>query len=404
MHVTILTICYPPGHISGAKLIFDLATEMSKQGNEVTVVTVDDALRTAIEVSKENNVMVVRVRSGKIRHSSMIVRTINEIRLSGIIWNSARDFFKTHPCDLVVCYSPTIFWSGLVNKLKALHGCRNYLVMRDLFPQWALDAGLLSRYGLAYWYFRCQELRLYRSADVIGVQSPANLDYFSRPSIRGRYNVEVLFNWSNCMGTTRRASTFGVRSKFGLQDKVIFMYGGNLGIAQDMDNILRLAINLRDENNIFFLLVGDGSESGKIKQEIAQRGMSNIALHPAVSQEEYVGLLSECDVGLITLRRDLKTHNFPGKMLSYMEQRKPMLASINPGNDLGAIIRDYDAGLVCNNGEDEAFRQHALKLASDPDLRKRMGEHGYALLKEKFDVSTAARQILAHFSLPKISA
>ena len=396
MRVTILTVCYLPSTISGAKLIYDLATEMSKQGNEVTVVTVDDALRTAIEVSKEKNVTVVRVRSGKIRHSSMIVRTINEIRLSGIIWRAARDFFETNPCDLVICYSPTIFWSGLVSRLKALHGCRNYLVMRDLFPQWAVDAGLLSRYGLIYWYFRSHELRLYRSADVIGVQSPANLEYFSMPPLRGRYNVEVLFNWTNI--EERPHSVFGVRSKFGLQDKVIFMYGGNLGIAQDMDNILRLAINLKDEKNIFFLLVGDGSESGRIKQEKAQRGMNNIALHPSVSQEEYVNILSECDVGLITLLRDLKTHNLPGKILSYMEQRKPMLASVNPGNDLSAIIRDYDVGLVCDNGEDEVLCRHALKLASDPALRQRMGENGYELLKEKFDVSAAAGQILAHFS------
>ena len=93
MRVTILTVCYPPSHISGAKLIFDLATEMAGLGNDVTVVTVDDALHVAIEVSKEKNVTVVRVRSGKIRHSSMIVRTINEILLSGIIWNTARDFF-----------------------------------------------------------------------------------------------------------------------------------------------------------------------------------------------------------------------------------------------------------------------------------------------------------------------
>ncbi len=142
-------------------MIYDIATEMSNVGHDVIVATGDDTLDTGIQVSKESNVTVVRVKSGKIRHSSRVVRAINEIRLSGIIWNAARHFFETHPCDLIIYYSPTIFWSGLVSKLKALTGCGSYLVLRDLFPQWALDAGLLSRYGLAYWFFRFQELRLY---------------------------------------------------------------------------------------------------------------------------------------------------------------------------------------------------------------------------------------------------
>lgn len=396
MRILILTDCYLPWPTSGAKLIYDLATEMSRLGNDVTVVTPEDSIRTKIEVSGEDSVTVMRVKSGKIKNVPMVIRAINEIRLSGIIWDSARNFFETHPCDLVVCYSPTIFWGTLVGKLKALNGCRSYLIMRDLFPQWALDAGLLKRYGLAYWYFRREELRLYHSADVIGVQSPANLDYFSGKELRGRYKVEVLFNWTKI--EERPNSSYGLRLRLELQDKVIFLYGGMLGVPQDMDNILRLAGSLSDEKNVFFLLVGNGSEYSRIEREILQRGMTNIVLHPTVSQDDYPKIVAECDVGLITLRRDLRTHNFPSKMLSYMLHGKPVLASINPGNDLSTIIHGSDAGLVCTNGEDDVFSQHALRLAHDSDLRQRMGMNARRLLREKFDVSAAARQITAHFS------
>jgi glycosyltransferase involved in cell wall biosynthesis len=401
MRITILTVCFPPDIISGAKLIYDLATEMSRQGNQVTVVTLDHTLRTALEVSKEENVTVVRVRTGKIRHASRIMRAVTEIRLSGTIWNAARCFFETHPCDLVVCYTPTIFWSGLVEKLKTINGCGSYLVLRDIFPQWAVDAGLLSKYGLAYWYFRRQELRLYRTVDVIGVESAGNLEYFSSPPLRGRYVAEILLNWTKV--EERPHARSGLRVKWGLQDKVIFMYGGNFGVAQDMDNILRLAANLKNERSIVFLLVGEGSESERIRQEIERQGMGNILLHPAVSQKEYMEILEDCDVGLITLRRNLKTYNLPGKMLGYLELKKPILASVNPGNDLSAIIRDYNIGLACINGEDAVFRQHALQLAYDRDLRRSMGMNAHTLLEEKFNVSGAARQIVAHFPLRKVS-
>ena len=396
MRIILLVDRYLPSPMSSAKMIHDLATEMASQCHEVTVVTGDDTLDTRIQMSKENDVTVVRVRSGKIRHSSRVVRAINEVRLSGIIWNAAGHYFETHPCDLVIYYSPTIFWSGLVNKLKALTGCGSYLVLRDLFPQWAVDAGLLSRFGPAYWFFRLHELRLYRTADVIGVQSPANLDYFTGTSLSGRYNLEVLFNWTNV--ATRLMARPNLRTRLGLEGKIIFVYGGNLGVAQDIDNVLRLASNMAEETDVVFLLLGEGSESDRIRLGIERRGMTNIVMHPAVPTEEYLDILAECDVGLITLRRDLKTQNFPGKMLSYMELHKPMLASINPGNDLSAIIRSHDAGLVCVNGEDDIFHQHALTLARDQALRLRMGTNAHELLREKFDVSTAVRQILGHFT------
>lgn len=396
MRIFLLVDCYLPSPISCAKLVSDLAEDMSNRGNEVTVITADDSLPAPTEVSKQNGVTVLRVKTGKLKHSSRVIRAINEIRLSGVIWNSARHFFETHPCDLVVYYSPTIFWGGLIRSLKVLNRCGSYLVLRDLFPQWALDAGLLSRYGPAYWYFKRHELRLYQTSDVIGVQSPADLDYFSRSPLRDRYKVEVLFNWAKV--DELPATSFGLRSKLGLHGKVIFMYGGRLGVAQDIDNIVRLAGSVSAEEDIFFLLVGDGSESGRIRNEIAQRGLQNIVVHPPVPQTQYLEILAECDVGLISLSRDLKTQNMTGKILSYMAVGKPILASVNPGNSLSMMIPDSEAGLVANNGEDEVFRTHALNLARSADLRQRMGENANKLLKEKFDVSTAARQIIAHFA------
>jgi len=386
---------YLPSPMSGAKIMSDLATEMARRGHDVTVVTGDSGLQHRIEITKESGVTVIRVRSKKMRHRSKIVRTINEIRLSRIIWTAARDLFEAQPCDLVVYWCPTIFWSGLVSKLKAINGCGSYLVMRDMFPQWALDTGVLSRYGLPYWFFRLQELRLYGTADVIGVQSPVHLNYFAGPALRGRYNVEVLFNWTNL--ADRPNASHPLRSKLDLGDKIIFVYGGNLGVAQDLDNVLRLAARMAEEKNVHFLLLGDGSESNRIKLEIQRGRLTNVFLHPAVSPDEYMDILAECDVGLITLRRDLTVPNFPGKMLGYMALRMPMLASINTGNDLSTIVLGHNAGFVCNNGEDEVFYQYALQLARDRDLRQRMGQNAYRLLVDKFDVSNAANQILSHF-------
>lgn len=249
--------------------------------------------------------------------------------------------------------------------------------------------GLLTRFGIAYWYFRYQEFRRYRVSDVIGVQSLANLTYFSGLPARVRSKTEVLLNWTNVRPPS--APTGAWRRKFGVEGKVVFVYGGVLGLPQDVDNLVRLAAAMRNERDAYFLLVGEGSEADRIRREIEGRGLTNIVVHPAVSQEEYMEIVSESDVGLITLRRDLKTHNFPGKMLSYMQAGKPILASINPGNDLGEIAMDSGSGYACSNGDDALLHRYARELTRDSNLRRRMGENARKLLADKFDVSVAVR-------------
>ena len=126
--------------------------------------------------------------------------------------------------------------------------------------------------------------------------------------------------------------------------------------------------------------------------------MTNIAIHDPMNHQEYLSMLSEFDVGLISLDRRLRSQNFPGKMMSYMQHAKPMLASINPGNDLKEMLEDKKAGLVCINGEDDIFASYAKKLLEDVNLRRQLGLNARALLEETFSVSKAASQILSHFS------
>jgi glycosyltransferase involved in cell wall biosynthesis len=380
--------------MSSAKLIHDLAVEFHKLGHEPVVVAPDETILADSESTCENGINVLRVRSGKIKTASKLVRGFNESRLSEMVWQKGRRYFEDNPCDLIVYYSPTIFFGPLVKRLKALFSCPSYLILRDIFPQWAVDAGVL-RQGIVYKYFKWKERQNYEAADIIGVQSSANLRYFQENGLAKKYRLEVLFNWTAL--TEEGIQPGGHRERLKLQGKVVFFYGGNIGVAQDIDNILRLAKNLREEESAFFLLVGDGSEVPRLKAEIALHGLTNITLHEAVGQREYLSMLSEFDVGLISLDRSLRTQNFPGKMLGYMYHSMPILASINAGNDLKRILEDGQAGLVCINGEDEKFESDARNLLSNADLRRRTGRNARALLENTFSVSMAARQILAHF-------
>lgn len=381
--------------MSCAKLIQDLGDTLYRQGHEVIVVATDEQISTDLLISDETGIKVVRVRSGKIKTASRVVRMWNECRLSWTIWHKGKKFFRENPCDVIIFYSPTIFFGPLVKKLKTLYLCSSYLILRDIFPQWALDVGVLKK-GLIYGYFKWMERINYEAADYIGVESPANMLYFSKNNLDKKYQLEVLYNWATLAKKKHSISNF--RTQLGLQNKVVFFYGGNIGVAQDIDNIIRLAINLRNEPDAYFLLFGDGSEVSRLKSIIDTEGLCNIAFHPPVDQQCYQSALEEFDVGLISLDRNLKTNNFPSKMLGYMQHAMPILASINANNDLMAVLDKHQAGLVSINGDGEGLRQNALLMLKDKSLRRLIGLNGRRLLEEMFSVNQAARQIMSHFT------
>lgn len=392
MRVLLLVDCYLPSVKSSAKLAHDLAAEISAQGHEMFVATPDSTLTRHRVIEERDGVTILRVRTGRIKDVHFVVRGLNEAQLSNSLWTAGRSFFRRHPCDLIIVFSPSIFFARLAQRLKQLWDCPTYLILRDIFPQWAIDAGVLPPRAPQTWYFRHKERQQYRVADRIGVQSPANLDYFDGHDLVRPDQLDVLYNWIRLDDTEPAPSDY--RTEFGLTDKVVFFFGGNIGVAQDMDNLLRLADGLRDDPRGHLLFVGDGSEWSRIRALLDGGTLPNVSLLPSVSQDIYRSMLSEFDIGLISLDRRLKTQNFPGKMLGYMYFAKPMLASVNPGNDLAPLLRNHDAGLVSINGDEAGLLQHARQLLDDPGLRARLGSRGRKLLEQTFSADAAVRQIV----------
>ena len=159
-------------------------------------------------------------------------------------------------------------------------------------------------------------------------------------------------------------------------------------------NIMRLATQLHCEPKAHFVLVGEGDEVELVRDAIEQEGLRNTTLLPPVSQQEFKKMLSEFDVGLFSLHKDHTTQNFPGKLLGYMAQEKPILGSINPGNDLKQVLEEAQAGFVLVNGDNEALLDKALKLLHDDAIRDSMGKNAKVLLQITFSVKAAADQIL----------
>ncbi|MBM9501979.1 glycosyltransferase family 4 protein [Leptospira sp. 201903071] len=379
-----------------AKMMHELALGFCKKGHKVTVITPGPNLKKDYAVTTLDGIRILKFPSGKIKNVSKIKRAINETLLSYRAWKYLRKEFFENKNDLILYYSPSIFWGPLIKRLKKIWQAPSYLILRDLFPQWAIDNGILRKNSLITKFFQHFERVSYDVADVIGVQSPKNKEWFKRRF--PKYNhLQVLFNWAE--NSPVRSKNSRNRERLGLKDKVVFIYGGNIGHAQDMRNILKLANNLKEFPIAHFVLIGAGDEVDLVKETKINESLTNLTLLEPISQEEFKNLLAEFDVGLFCLNRNHQTHNFPGKVLGYMVQSMPILGCVNPGNDLKEVVECANAGFISFSGDDLAFRENAIKLL-DKKLRESMGIYAKKLMDEKFSVEAAVDQ-LEQFSLKR---
>lgn len=395
MRIALLPDDYlPSSTLVHAKMFHELAHEFIKQGHDVVVITPGlPSQNEKLIIEVFDGVVVWRFRAGSRRGVGKIKRALNESLISFNAWSAIKNVVDKDPFDLCVNYSPTIFFGSLTTKLRKKYNTFIYLVLRDLFPQWVIDEGMIKENSIVAKYFRYFEGLNYRAAHKIGLMSKANLEYFS--IVNSRFsNVEVLHNWSCLLPSFFREYTINLREKYNLVDKVIFFYGGNIGHAQDMSNLIRLANRLKSRPEAHFLFVGQGDQFELIKSLSSELNLDNVTILPSVCQSVYKEFLCQVDVGLFSLAKSHKAHNFPGKLLGYMIQKLPILGSVNSGNDLISYINDSESGFSFVNGEDDKLFNAAITLLDNVELRQMMGEKSFELLKQNFSVEQAAQKIL----------
>lgn len=384
----------PSSTLVHAKMFHELALELKRLGHEPVIITPSHGKQDQrLVVGQIDDIEVWRFRNPPMRGKGKIQRVISESLLSVNAYFSLRGADNVKSFDACVNYSPTIFFGPLMHWFKRHCATYNYLVLRDMFPQWVVDEGLISAKSPITSYFRFFERLNYNASDTIGLMSPANVTYFSKlnPSYQ---NLQVLRNWADVSPKSFSTSLIDIRKQCQLDDKVIYFYGGNIGHAQDMGNLLRLVEIMQSHTEAHFLFVGQGDEFELVEKTKAKKGLDNLTLLPSINQDAYKEVLTQVDVGLFSLAKTHKAHNFPGKLLGYMVQSLPILGSVNQGNDVIEFINGEGAGKAYINGEDQSLYEAALMLLQNPALRKAMGDRAIEVLKASFSVEAAASQII----------
>ena len=382
----------------------DLMRTFVASGHCVAVISPTASKRlTHPKAIQEENAIIVKLPSGSIQKANVFSKTLNTIALDARIKRAIAIELAHLKFDIVLYSTPPVTITQAVRYVRNRDKARTYLLLKDIFPQNAADLGMISTrgiMGLAHKYFRMREKELYGLSDYIGCMSPANVNYMlaNNPSISPD-RVEVCPNSIepsvHQLGEAERAR---YRAKYSLpKDRTIFVYGGNIGMPQGVDFLIKCLQANEAQPRAFFLIVGAGTEFSRLQAYFNTATPKHARLIAELEKLEYEALCASCDVGLIFLDHRFTVPNFPSRLLSYMDAAMPVLATTDRNTDLGPIIEGGKFGLWCESTTVDDF-MHQVERLCDPALRKHMGQAARQYLEKHYTAQHSYNIIMNHFA------
>lgn len=372
-----------------------LVDMFNKNGNQVTVVAPNSELKRT-EIVLENGIEVLRVKTLAIKNVSNIRKGIANILLPYQYEKAIDKFYKNEKFDLIIIPTPPITLGSLAASLKKKHNAQVYLILRDIFPQNAVDLGFMKSESFVHKFFANKEKKLYHTADRIGCMSQANIDYVRDNSEIAANKLHILRNWQY-VNEDSAVDVDAIRKKYDILNKFVVVFGGNMGKPQQLENVMELASACTKSTDITFILLGEGVAMEKIKEEIAAKKLNNVRILSSIPKLEYQSLLQASNVGLISLHKDFTIPNIPSKALDYWNVGLPILGSLDKATDFGGILDQTNTGLWSYAGEHSRFYENLMKLYENPNIMRSMSENGQKYFKSYLTPELAYITILKNY-------
>lgn len=397
MRILYIATSFPEPN-KGATIYTDLAEALHEAGHEITVAVSEQARnKKETEIKIERGFKVLRIVTGNYYDVGLIEKGITTLKIPFLMRRGIKKYLSSKKFDFILFEAPPVTNAGLVKWAKKYFGCPAYLMLKDIFPQNAVDLGIFRMNGILYRYFKAREKDLYKTADVIGCMSDANRKYIleHNPWLDSG-KVEIFPNTKRMVEKIPDNSS-NIREKYGIpKDACVFLFGGNMGRPQYIDLLCYAIQRCRDDKGIFFLFVGRGTDKYKLEQTIKKHDIRNALVIENLPRDEYETITMECDVGLIVLDPRFTIPNYPSRILSYMEYGKPVLAATDKVTDIKEMIKESGCGEWVWSGDGEAFVSKIREMAVSGIINE-MGMRGRKYAEKNFSVKRSV-SILENFN------
>ena len=387
----------------------DLMRKFRDEGHNVYIVTAAErklGKETSLAVS--NGVHILNVKTLNVQKTSIVEKGIGTLLMENQFKAAIKKYLGNVKFDLITYSTPPITFTNVVRYLKQKNPqAISYLQLKDIFPQNAVDIGMMSKTGikgLLYKFFRKKEQALYKASDFIGCMSPANVNFVleHNPEIDAARvevapnSIELTPELSASEERAKRSTEQTcIRYKYQLpSDRPILIYGGNLGKPQGIDYLVKCLDANKNRKDCYFVVVGSGTEYPRLEAWYNANLNLNVKLMKGLPKADYDLLVRSCDVGLIFLDHRFTIPNYPSRLLSYLENKMPVLCATDVNTDIGKIAEENGYGYWCESVKPEDFTALVDKvLAAD---RKAMGERGYEFFKNNYLVEHTYNAIISH--------
>lgn len=384
----------------------DLLRKFKAEGHQVYVVgALEKRTGMSTYLSTECGINILRVKTGNLTKSKLLEKGIATMRLGRQYQKAIRKYYKNIEFDLILYTTPPITIANLIVKIKQKYNSFTYLLLKDIFPQNAVDLNMLSTRGyrrIIYQYFRYIEKKLYKASDKIGCMSRANVEFLHKhnPEIP-LWKIEECPNTIDSISEKPEINREEILKKYKIPaNKYLLMYGGNFGRPQNVEYIVRVLKKCKDIDNVHFIMCGAGTDFYKLENYYKQYSPDHITIVPHLPYKEYVALLSVCDIGLLFLDYRFTIPNFPSRLLDYMNYGLPVIAATDNNTDVGKVIEDNGFGWWIESKDPEKFYYLLKQIFSGNDIDEKlekMSSLSKKCLEEKYTTEYSYNVIINSF-------
>ena len=354
----------------------DLIQELTGFGDKVTILSITSDLKPfQIKKISKKNIDLIYIGSFQLYNVNIFRKGLSILSLPFFMRRAIKGL-DLKKFEVVLYETPPITWAGIVKEIKKKNKIKSFLMLKDIFPQNAVDIGLMKKEGVIFKYFKRKEKLLYEISDYIGCMSKGNMDYIlkNNPEI----SQEKVYYFPNTKKDT------GNRSMDFEKENLQFVYGGNMGLPQGVLNIAPAITYFKNDKDIEFIFVGKGTEWNKINEYFKEQ--KNVKVLESLPREEYEKLLSSCDAGFIFLDSRFTIPNYPSRTLAYLEKGIPIIAATDKNTDIRNLVQDNNVGLGSCSDDIASLIENIKIMKENKEIRKEFSKNARELFLKEFQV------------------
>lgn len=381
MKILFLTISYS---INGGTIYNDLVDCLIEHGHEIVVCrsSLDNSIHHIEDIKK--GLTLLNVKTGNQFEKNLIKKGINMILLENQFISAIRKCLNGYSFDLILYATPPISFNGVIQYCKKKFEAKSFLMLKDIFPQNAVDLGMMKKGSYVYNYFSKKEKKLYDVSDYIGCMSNKNVEYLNKYDIEIQKKAHIFYNSIKIHDT--------LKSNHSQNEITTFLFGGNLGKPQNIKFLLSIVEELKTYSKARFIIVGKGTEDLMVKK-YAESNLKNFSYIPFLEKKEYDKLLLNCDIGIISLDPRFTIANIPSKLPTYYLYKKPVLAITDEFTDLREMVEKEKCGWWCSSNDRRTVIKVIKEICKSKPQQIQRGLNAYGYVKRLFDVETNVEQI-----------